>query len=149
MGYDTYLEVGGRVALMWRKSCSSMPRFLFRHDQTHTAAVDSPDNAMHSFEVEYQATAGEVLQTLREGGLGWNSSVATYATIRQAVIPESELYVHDKFVPMIEKRAALKVPGQGTSDSGAAPDAARHRIPRRCGRRKRPAAGSGRTIRST
>ncbi len=108
------------MTLTWRKGRSPIPRFLFRHDQTHAAAVDAPENPMHGFEVEYRATAGEVLQTLRDGGLGWDSSIATYTTIRQAVIPESELKVYDKFVPMFEKRAALR--GTVNSVSTVPPD---------------------------
>lgn len=106
MGYDTYLQVGERVALMWRKSQSAMPRFLFRHDQTQIAVVEVPEATRQAYQVEYRATAGEVLQTLRGGGLGWDSSVATYATIRQAVISESELYVNDMLVPLIKKRTS-------------------------------------------
>lgn len=106
MGFDTYLDVGDRTALMWRKSTSSMPRLLFRHDQTHTAAVVSPENPMHEFEVEYRATAADVLDTLRDGGLGWDSSVATYSTVRQGIVAESMLYVADRFAPGLWKGAA-------------------------------------------
>jgi hypothetical protein len=104
MGFDTYLKVGDRTALQWRKSTSSMPRLLFRHDQTRTAAVESPENLMHRFEVEYRASADEVLQTLREGGLGWDSSIATYATVRQGLVAESELWVHEVFAKTIDSR---------------------------------------------
>lgn len=104
MGFDTYLKVGDRVALMWRKSTSSMPRLLFRHDQTHAAAVESPEKPMYGFEVEYRASADEVLQTLRDGGLGWDSSIATYATVRSGQVAESELWVHEVFAKTIESR---------------------------------------------
>ena len=97
MGFDTYLKVGDRIALMWRKSTSPMPRLLFRHDQTHTAAAKSPENPRHAIEVEYRATAGDVLGTLREGGLGWHSSIATFTTVRQGLVAESRLWVHEVF----------------------------------------------------
>ncbi len=112
MGFDTYLDVGNRTALMWRKSTSSMPRLLFRHHQTLTASVESPNNPMHKFEVEYRATAADVLDTLRDGGLGWDSSVATYSTVRQGLVAESMLYVADRFAPGLSRGAAGVVPAE-------------------------------------
>lgn len=118
MGFDTYLQVGDRTALMWRKSVSSMPRLLFRHDQKHIKAVQSPDNPMHAFEVEYRATAAEVLETLAEGGLGLDSSVAAYGTIRQSVIAEIELKLHETFLPELLESKDTATKTGGSNDEG-------------------------------
>jgi Restriction endonuclease len=80
MGFDTYLKIDDRIALMWRKYASSLPRLLFRHDQlvieTHEAE-ESP-----RIGVSFQATADEVLQNLDDAGLGWQATVAAYSEIR-------------------------------------------------------------------
>nr|WP_306631533.1 restriction endonuclease [Arthrobacter ulcerisalmonis] len=59
---------------------------------------------MHEFEVEYRASAGEILQTLREGGMGWDSSIATYATVRQGLVAESQLWVQEVVAGTIASR---------------------------------------------
>lgn len=86
VGYDTLLTVDGDVLLMWRKHASALPRLLFRPAQ---AVVElpvppaagggrSPEGAF----VGFRATAGEVLATLDESGLGWAASVAAYGETR-------------------------------------------------------------------
>jgi hypothetical protein len=40
MGFDTYLYIGDRVALQWRKHASPLPRLLFRYDQLR---IENPE----------------------------------------------------------------------------------------------------------
>jgi hypothetical protein len=86
MGYDTSLVVDGEVLLMWRKQAGALPRLLFRPGQ---AVVDlppaPPEEGVRSPEgafVGFRTTAGEVLATLDESGLGWAASVAAYGATR-------------------------------------------------------------------
>lgn len=86
MGYDTSLVVDGDILLMWRKHASALPRLLFRPGQDvvelpvapRDEDVRSPEGAF----VGFRATAGEVLATLDESGLGWAASVAAYGETR-------------------------------------------------------------------
>lgn len=71
---------------MWREHASPLPRLLFRPAQ---AVVELPvppgDGGGRSPEgafVGFRATAGEVLATLDESGLGWAASVAAYGETR-------------------------------------------------------------------
>lgn len=82
MGYDTYLDVGDRTMLMWRKQTSALPRMLFRHDQALVTALEPDDDSCYNISVVYQTTAREALETLAASGLGWNASVAAYHEIR-------------------------------------------------------------------
>lgn len=99
VGFDTDLHVGDRVALRWRKSTSQMPRLLFRPDQSYIrdSGSDDPGNPLRQIEVGFCATASEVLDTLREEGLGWESSIGTYSSMRQGLVAEAELWVHEVF----------------------------------------------------
>lgn len=79
MGYDTTLEVDGRVVAMWRKHASHIPRLLFRHDQL---IIEVGVGWRGRTKVAFQATAGQIQENLEVSGLGWHATVAAYSRIR-------------------------------------------------------------------
>lgn len=93
MGFDTYLEVDDRIALMWRKYKSPLPRMLFRRDQAIAELIDPPSENGADLRVEFESTASKVIATLDGTGLGWPSTVAAYERIRQGVVAQSSLFV--------------------------------------------------------
>lgn len=83
MGYDTYLQIGGQTAAMWRKQSSPLPRMLFRHSQLIVdAPADAGDESPYQVEVRFDTTAGEALEALDDSGLGWSASAAAYGETR-------------------------------------------------------------------
>jgi hypothetical protein len=81
MGFDTTLEIGGRVLLMWRKHASPTPRILFRFDDLCVLASDDPDD-VPAVEVLFLTSVKGALANLEEAGLGWGAAVAAYADTR-------------------------------------------------------------------
>ncbi|WP_410596501.1 restriction endonuclease [Amycolatopsis sp. lyj-23] len=81
MGFDTYLEIDGRIALMWRKRVSELPRLLFQHDQ-YSVSTDPTDDSEIAISVAYQSSIKNVLENLDAAGLGWCATISAYAEIR-------------------------------------------------------------------
>lgn len=77
MGFDTYVEIGDRRLVQWRKDTGDLPRLLFRRSD---AVVTTDGNLVTG--VEFHSTAAGVLAVLAEQGLGWDASVAGYAAVR-------------------------------------------------------------------
>lgn len=89
MGFDTYIEVSDRTVVQYRKQTGGLPRFLFeRGDLTIEL---SPGPAPIPIAVTFESTAAKALQVLDEQGLGWNGSVAAYATVRNGWAAEAML----------------------------------------------------------
>lgn len=80
MGFDTYLYIGDRVALQWRKHASSLPRLLFRYDQLRIESSEG-DGDPYS-RVFFEGTTEEALKNLSDAGLGWRATVASYSQMR-------------------------------------------------------------------
>ena len=77
------LTIDDQVLLLWRKHASSLPRFLFRHDQLVIEVIhDTEGYATDTISVQYRAPVRQVLATLDEAGLGWDATVAAYGETR-------------------------------------------------------------------
>ncbi|MER7642715.1 restriction endonuclease [Streptomyces sp. NPDC126522] len=82
MGYDTFLEIGGKHTFMWRKHASELPRMLFRFDQLHVEYIGDQKYARGQFSVIFRGTVRDSLEVLADSGLGWNAAVSAYAATR-------------------------------------------------------------------
>ncbi|MEV3896084.1 restriction endonuclease [Streptomyces atroolivaceus] len=80
MGFDTYLNVGDRVALQWRKYASSLPRLLFRFDQLKIEHIE--DGSYPFNRVLFEGTAEEALANLANAGIGWHATIGAYSQMR-------------------------------------------------------------------
>jgi hypothetical protein len=89
MGFDTYVDVGERTVVQYRKQTGELPRFLFvREDLLIEPGEDltSPPDR-----VAFESTAEDVLRVLDEQGLGWPGTVSAYATVRNGWAAEAML----------------------------------------------------------
>lgn len=91
MGFDTYLDIGARTAVSWRKQSNSLPRMLFQHDDALIRTVENSTDEDSGLIVELRATAERVLSTLDANGLGWEATVAAYERLRQGFVTEALL----------------------------------------------------------
>jgi hypothetical protein len=89
MGFDTYVNVGDRTVVQYRKQTGDLPRFLFEREDLNIEPL-APAGQPPS-DVTFESSAGKVLQVLDEQGLGWNGSVAAYATVRDGWAAEAML----------------------------------------------------------
>lgn len=88
MGFDTYVTIGGRMLVGWRKQTGWLPRLLFQREETEV--VGGPGHGIK--ELRFTSTAEKCLDTLEANGFGWHSTVASYAGVRSSSIPEAMLW---------------------------------------------------------
>ncbi len=89
MGYETALTISGKTLLLWRKSASHLPRFLYQFDQREVAKASEDsddDSSTPDISVRFVATAAQVMKTLDAAGLGWDATNAAYLAVRQGSI---------------------------------------------------------------
>lgn len=89
MGFDTYIAVDDVILVQYRKQTGDLPRFLFTRDELRIRTSSGPN--ARPVEVEFRSTAATVLRNLEEQGLGWDATVAAYATIRDGWYAEAVL----------------------------------------------------------
>ena len=86
MGFDTYVNIGDRIAADWRKQTGQLPRLLFSRDEL---VVEPDSDGRQVITVEFRSTAGRVLETLDANGFGWAACIAAYGNIRSGVVAEA------------------------------------------------------------
>jgi len=89
MGFDTWVEVGDRVVVQYRKQTGDLPRFLFSLEDI--VITPDPTSAEQTESVAFESTAGKVLAVLAEQGLGWDGTVAAYTSVRSGWAAEAML----------------------------------------------------------
>ena len=83
MGFDTYVDVGERTLIDYRKQAGDVPRFLF---ELQDAVVDGGNQDEPPESVEFVTTAEGALTVLEAQGFGWNACVAAYAAVRRGEV---------------------------------------------------------------
>lgn len=89
MGFETWVEVGGRLVVEYRKGTGGLPRFLFSPEDLIISPDPTDPDITES--VAFVSTAGRVLAVLAEQGLGWDGAVAAYASVRSGWAAEAML----------------------------------------------------------
>ena len=86
MGFDTYVEIGNRIVVQYRKQTGSLPRFLFERVDI---LISKPDDVVDK--LYFERSVKGVRQVLDEQGLGWDATVAAYAGVRDGWVAEAML----------------------------------------------------------
>lgn len=89
MGFDTYVNIGERTLVDWRKQTSWLPRLLFQRTDLVVEA-ESSDGTVTG--LRFHTTAEQCLATLEANGFGWHATVASYEGVRSSSTPEAMLW---------------------------------------------------------